>query len=118
LHDLVQVGTGATPTSPAQFSFCLTAMVAARALGPTAGCSSGNRLPFTNSSRIGRRPRLPPPDNRRAGTRPVPKLRIGLDLPGGHQSPQAAGSFRRAQLPQSFGFDLADALARDVEFLA
>ena len=41
-----------------------------------------------------------------------------MDLPGRHQGSQSAGSFGRAQLPQSFGFDLADALARDVEFLA
>jgi hypothetical protein len=35
-------------------------------------------------------------------------------LPGGHQRAQAAGSLWGAQLAQSFGFDLANPLTRDV----
>jgi len=36
---------------------------------------------------------------------------------GGHQRAQR-GAFRGAQLPQRFGLDLANPLARDVEFLS
>ena len=39
-------------------------------------------------------------------------------LTRGHQRTQAPRPLRRPQLPQRFGFDLPDALARDVEFLA
>src|ERR1035438_6010294 len=46
------------------------------------------------------------------------RAEIALRLSGGHQRAQAAGAFRGAQLPQRFGLNLANALARDVEFLA
>src|SRR5258708_33151327 len=39
-------------------------------------------------------------------------------LPRRHQRPQPSCTLGRAQLPQCFGFNLPDALARDVEFLA
>src|ERR1022692_3951330 len=48
-----------------------------------------------------------------------PAFRVkDTDLPCRHQGAQAAGPLRGAQLAQRFGFYLANAFARDVEFLA
>src|ERR1039457_3420622 len=47
-----------------------------------------------------------------------PALRVkDTGLPCRHQRAQAAGPLRGAQLAECFGFNLADAFARDVEFL-
>jgi hypothetical protein len=41
-----------------------------------------------------------------------------FSLSRGQQRPQVPCTLRRPELPQRLGFDLADALARDVELLA
>src|SRR6185312_4781042 len=40
------------------------------------------------------------------------------ELACSHQRAKTAGAFRSAELAQRLGFDLADALARDIELLA
>ena len=41
-----------------------------------------------------------------------------MNLAGGEEGSQVTGAFRRAELAERLGFDLADALAGDVELLA